>query len=113
MNQPSEQEASAEVVTVESGVVTPRAWHPQIGGYTSRCVVRLARGTMCFDVYNWHDGEFASNTVVDEKHYCDASQWLRFATLILETQAAWGHVDDTSRAATCRVIDRLRALVDE
>lgn len=69
------------------------SWHPQWGGSVGRCVVTFSRetndgsgGVGCFDVYNWHDGEFPSDETVTSYHYCSAEQLIDFGLAVLEKQ---------------------------
>jgi hypothetical protein len=61
-------------------------YHPQWGGYCGRCIVIFTKGqnSPCFDVYNWHDGEFPTDE--DDHytlyHYCDVDQMINFGKTI-------------------------------
>lgn len=70
-------------------------WHPQWGGYASPCVVEFGAVTGsaegdpgCFDVLNWHDGEFPTDTVQSRLHYCDALQVVEFGVTVAEKLTA-------------------------
>lgn len=61
-------------------------WYPQMGGYTSRCVISL-HSNGCFDAYVWHDGEFPfgpddNKGLATEVHHCDAKQFIDFGRLV-------------------------------
>jgi hypothetical protein len=80
--------------------------HPQWGGYVGCCTVGFDVVTNsagghddpadhgCFDVMNWHDGEFCVDPANPDgreptfRHYCSAQQLVRFGVQILEAQAA-------------------------
>jgi hypothetical protein len=78
-------------------------WHPQWGGYGSPCVVEFdgdrgeQRSVMereagppydlpCFDVYEWHDGEFPTEECQGARHYCMAEQVVEFGLNVIELQ---------------------------
>jgi hypothetical protein len=68
-------------------------WHPQWGGYASCCIVTCdAVPGACFDVVNWHDGEFPIGEhnpgPPDRKHYCSPLQLIEFGLDVLEEQLA-------------------------
>lgn len=80
----------------ERGGFTLHAWHPQWGGYASVCEVRFdrvsgdsaGREIGCFDVTNWHDGEFPTKESDEATtyHYCSAEQIVSFGLDIIEAQ---------------------------
>lgn len=92
------------------------AWHPQWGGYAGRCVVEHyvhERPDACFEVHNFHDGEFPLKD--DDMrpplslHYCSALQIVEFGVLIAEklTEAA----RETDPEASIDP-DRVRGLIE-
>jgi len=85
----SEQCEKNEVIAVdeETKRVAFAAWHPQWGGYVGKCIVETARGGgECFEVHNWHDGEFPVDTP-RTLHYCDPDQLVRFGEKVKSMQA--------------------------
>lgn len=72
--------------------------HPQWGGYCFPCVVEFDtdgghRGNdetradlPCFEVHEFHDGEFPTDHVFDTRHYCAAEQLVRFGLDVIELQ---------------------------
>ncbi len=68
--------------------VTYADWHPQWGGYCGKSVVLCSRGDVggCFNVINWHDGEFPRDDEFTETHYCSPLQLVEFGTTVLEKQ---------------------------
>lgn len=130
MDRPSEDQCSEHAVLAKSDLeVTYADWHPQIGGYTSPCVVSfsvvsfsaisgLKQHPGCFEVQNFHDGEFPTRNVADVKHYCDARQLVEFGLTVLEMQcehqrAANGTAVKMSGSWKERVIKRINALPSE
>lgn len=89
-------------------------WHPQWGGYCAPCVVEFHkpsvhddRGLPCFDVYEWHDGEFPTEALHNRRHYCSPEQVIRWGLEIAAAMKQNGHqLDPETR-------DSLRALADE
>lgn len=81
------------------------AWHPQWGGYASHCVVSFSRvpgaddEPGCFDVANFHDGEFPGD-VAKVLHYCSALQVVNFGLTILEQQLQHQKREDGAPLAT-------------
>lgn len=63
-------------------------WHPQWGGYCGKAVVIVSPGRLdcCFDVINWHDGEFPRDETYTEYHYCAPTQLVDFGITVLEKQ---------------------------
>lgn len=76
------------LVRDEGDEITFAAWHPQWGGYVGKCWVATSRaeGLDCFDVENWHDGEFPSETHRTVYHYCATDQLRRFADVVERMQ---------------------------
>jgi hypothetical protein len=68
--------------------------HPQWGGYASQCEVSFLKEADgepgCFDVANWNNGHTLLDIrdEPDRKHYCAATQVIRFAITVLEAQCA-------------------------
>lgn len=94
MERPSDDQCSEHAILSKSDTEVNYAdWHPQIGGYTSPCVVSFStisgmkQHPGCFDVLNFHDGEYPTDHVADVKHYCDARQMIDFALTVLEMQS--------------------------
>ena len=87
------------VIKQEGGETTFAVWHPQWGGYCGKALVTFSASAdgdypdetfPCFEVLNWHDGEFPIHNVdgpPDRKHYCDPQQLIDFALTIMEKQA--------------------------
>src|SRR3990167_6716014 len=79
---PEECETNARIVIDGRSFVAD--WYPQMGGYVGKCLIEKVDG--CFDVYVWHDGEFAfsgeggRNPV--ELHHCSAEQFIAFGELL-------------------------------
>lgn len=120
MDEPSDDQCSEHAVLSKSNTeITYADWHPQIGGYTSPCVVSfsaISRG--CFEVQNFHDGEFPTRNVADIKHYCDARQLVEFGLTVLEMQcehqrSADGAAVKMSGSWKERVTKRINALPSE
>lgn len=71
--------------------------HPQWGGYCFPCAVQFPKpyppykGLSCFDVHEFHDGEFASDELEFTRHYCRALQVVQFGVSVLELQLAAGY----------------------
>ncbi len=63
-------------------------WHPQWGGYCGKCVAIVTPGDVdgCFNVINWHDGEFPTDDEFVEYHYCAPTQLVDFGITVLEKQ---------------------------
>lgn len=63
-------------------------WHPQWGGYYGKSVVIVTPGDVdgCFQVINWHDGEFPRDDSFVEYHYCAATQIVNQGITVLEKQ---------------------------
>jgi hypothetical protein len=98
VSKPTSDQCDATAALAADGASSHRfaMWHPQLGGYVGRCIVEFGDtsgacegGQGCFDVLNWHDGEFPTDDsyAPDEKHYCDAMQLIEFGLSILELQA--------------------------
>lgn len=71
------------------------AWHPQWGGYSGKCLIEFGKisgdsagEAGCFDVFNFHDGEFPREDHLTHIHYCCAEQLIEFGIKILELQMA-------------------------
>ncbi len=85
---PTAEECSANSKIEWDGHQCFAAWYPQMGGYTSPCLIIPWEGG-CFDVFVWHDGEFPFGEEDDVRgpvrqlHHCDAEQFIRFGTLVL------------------------------
>jgi hypothetical protein len=64
------------------GRVFIACYYPQMGGYSSKCLVEPLDG--CFNCYVWHDGEFpfGDDRAPVELHHCDADQFIRFGQFI-------------------------------
>jgi len=67
-------------------------WYPQMGGFTSCCVVVTSGADSCFSAYVWHDGEFpfddgSESGPVRHIHHCMAEQFVNFGELVLKLQA--------------------------
>lgn len=72
---------------IKTGQVAFAAWHPQWGGYVGKCIVETFRGDGgCFEVHNWHDGEFPRSDTVTSYHYCSADQLIKFGNLVKAIQ---------------------------
>lgn len=101
-------------------------FHPQWGGYHGKCTVTFdvpmrkgggfdSHDPACFDVVNWHDGEFPSDTCSTAFHYCDPTQLVRFGIEILEHQHAALEATDGSFHGfdyLDSLIEQLQALKD-
>lgn len=86
----AEQCATNEQIPLEGGRVATAAWYPQMGGYTSHCLI-VPDGD-CLEVFVWHDGDFPFSGS-DEPwpgeaarspsrlHHCDADQFIRFGQI--------------------------------
>lgn len=93
MNEPtSDQCTKHEELPGNPNDYTYADWHPQWGGYASHCIVSFGReagdvdsGPGCFDVVNFHDGEFPGG-VPTVLHYCSAEQVIDFGLTVLEQQ---------------------------
>jgi hypothetical protein len=92
-----ERAGGALPVKASEGLVAFATVHPQWGGYCFPCVVSFQPPTdgddafPCFDVQEWHDGDFATDDVQAERHYCDPTQILGFAVVIMEQMHALGY----------------------
>lgn len=131
MKRPTPEECAAKAtLPAEPGETYAfAAWHPQWGGYVGCSVVTFGTASDggvdaragahaepgCFDVHNWHDGEFPRDDHVTTYHYCAAEQLVEFGLLVLERQCEH-QVDTGGRAVRCdtawidRTIARLQAL---
>lgn len=81
-------------------------WYPQMGGYSSKCVVvleplkkeetNLPGG--CFEAFVWHDGEFPFDESDDippaHIHHCDAEQFIEFGKAIMQLEKRGVVTDD-------------------
>ena len=123
MDRPSDDQCSEHAVLSNSDTeITYADWHPQIGGYGSPCVVQFdkisgCQRPGCFEVHNFHDGEFPTDQIADVKHYCDAGQMIDFALTVLEKQVAHRSVADSPSTVSDswkeRVTKRINALPSE
>lgn len=123
-------ETVAEIEGCNPESVRYAMWHPQWGGYSSRCAVEFPRptsqelidegvhpdppGTVCFDVYEFHDGDFPRDTLQFERHYCCPLQLAAFGVSILELQHAIGHDilgEEHNRREIETLIARLQAIL--
>jgi hypothetical protein len=95
IKQPTAEEIKQCKIKEDEHQVYVPMWHPQWGGYVGKCLVIFSkkaceagkRGYGCFEVLNWHDGQFPTDNQVDTKHYCNAVQLIEFGTQILEAQS--------------------------
>ena len=94
MIEPTPDQCSEQVIVENTAdTVSFAVWHPQWGGHCSHALVVFDKFTNndndpgCFDVANFHDGEFPSGTP-DRKHYCSAEQLVDFGLSVLEKQLA-------------------------
>lgn len=91
-------------------------WHPQWGGYASPCIVTFHEATeqgdtMCFEVHEFHDGEFPTEHETCQRHYCDPWQVIEFGVNVLELQVKHaGCVADREQIDS--IVERLRALTE-
>jgi hypothetical protein len=95
---PNQQDCSKRVVQDDERGFTLLTWHPQWGGYSSVCEVRFDRVSGdagekeigCFDVTNWHDGEFPTEDPNEATtyHYCSAEQIVSFGLDVIEAQVS-------------------------
>lgn len=112
---------TAKHVEIVGDEVRLNLWHPQWGGYRSHAKVTFnakasgADSVSCFDVENFHDGDFPSCSSTTY-HYCDAAQLIEFGLSILEAQKKY---QKTEAGAVARVanddelvgfVERLQAL---
>lgn len=96
MNRPTHDDCTAKTVREDGSDFVLTTWHPQWGGYASPCEVRFGKasgdgageGIGCFDVTNWHDGEFPTDDeeCVTRRHYCSAEQVVDFGLDIIDAQ---------------------------
>jgi len=65
-------------------------WYPQMGGYTSKCVVIVEDPDTCFSAWIWSDGEFPfdGDSGIDpvRLHHCSPDQFVTFGELVRELQ---------------------------
>lgn len=124
MERPSDDQCSDHAVLSKSDLeVTYADWHPQIGGYTSPCVVVFTttgpkQNPGCFEVQNFHDGEFPTHNIANVKHYCDARQLVEFGLTVLEMQCSHQRAADGTDVKVSdswkeRVTKRINALPSE
>lgn len=62
-------------------------YYPQMGGYTSKCLISFAHGgvDMCFDALIWHNGQFpfeACDGNPARIHHCSPDQFIAFGESI-------------------------------
>lgn len=115
--QPTAEQCNKRALVAEDeDEVRFATWHPQWGGYTGKCIVQIGKMTNnigdsdypgCFEVWNWHDGEFPSKDYVDEKHYCSPEQLIRFGVEILEKMMKYQRTKEG-----CRMVPRLDDLIE-
>jgi len=94
--QPTNEEIEArKVFDADRGQLGYATWHPQWGGYVGKCLVYFDKESGsaeheagCYDVVNWHDGEFPTEPdgVTTGYHYCSAEQQVNFGLEVLEKQ---------------------------
>ena len=110
-----------KLVTKDGGWTRAWMWHPQWGGYTSHSRVSFGGTTYpqspdgtgppgCFDVDVYHDGEFPSDEVEFDLHYCDPMQLVRYGLDIYELMVehdANARLDEADLLAVRAQIDRL------
>lgn len=84
--EPSSKECTdGATIDVGDGVRGRACWYPQMGGYSSKCVVVASCRSnddpgQCFEAYVWHDGEFPfTEGNPAQLHHCRASQFRDFA----------------------------------
>lgn len=74
-----------------NGLSAWAGWYPQMGGYTSKCVIvdeSPEQPNSCFGVFVWHDGEFPFTADSENEnppaylHHCMAEQFIRFGELV-------------------------------
>jgi hypothetical protein len=125
MKQPSPEECDSNaditnwVGSDTWGDRTFASWHPQWGGYVGRCIVHTLRVMSdgdtrlagCFDVYNFHDGEFPSDKPTTY-HYCAATQLIDFALTVLEKQLEGVDAHGRQRALSSEWIARVTKRFD-
>ena len=101
-------------ISSKSGEYAYSTWHPQWGGYVGRCIVEF--GTQgshsddfnCFEVYNWHDGEFPTTDPNEfvHFHYCCPEQLIEFAIVVMEKQ-----MEHTKIVVGSRLTSRLNEFI--
>ncbi|MCP4967393.1 MAG: hypothetical protein GY926_19445 [bacterium] len=99
------------------GSVAFQLWHPQWGGYCAPCVVVFSKSPQdgvggCFDVYEFHDGEFPTEHNTFRRHYCDADQIVEFGLRIIEMMASCGirHRCDPWLDRTIKRIEAIKSM---
>jgi len=89
LSEPTSDQCTAHAVLArddKTGGVAFAAWHPQWGGSGGKCIVETgANPGDCFEVHNWHDGEFPADAPMS-LHYCDPDQLIRFGELVKKMQ---------------------------
>ena len=122
----AEQCSQRAIISDTPDSIQVALWHPQLGGYVGMAKVQISKVTSntegepgCFDVENYHDGDFPSETPT-HAHYCDAVQLLRFGLDVLEKQAEHQRQQDGQRlkwpkglAQVQEDLERIRALFAE
>lgn len=97
----AEQCISGEVLEDSDSVLKFACWYPQMGGYSSKCVIIIEKTDCneCFDACVWHDGDFP---FADEDqnprfiHHCNADQFIQFAELV-KSKRVQNEQEGTSR----------------
>lgn len=93
MKRPSNDECDSNKVFSETDEdIVFAAWYPQMGGYSSVCIIRASKyanlNNECFDVLVWHDGEFPFSGECGrsptEIHHCVAEQFIELGSLVKE-----------------------------
>lgn len=104
--QPTAEQCNKRALVAEDeDEVRFATWHPQLGGYGSKCIVQFFKTKSspnnfpgCFEVWNWHDGEFPSENA-DRKHYCSPEQLIGFGVEILEMMMKYQRTSDDGPVA--------------
>ena len=98
-------------------------FHPQWGGYSGKCRVDFSHpqdptgsgcsGLTCFEVKNWHDGEFPAweddPHTFTQYHYCNPLQVVEFGLLVAEKQVG---ADVTLDGGDRKRLRELRGRID-
>ena len=81
MNEPTSAQCNA-CERVDDGWA---CWYPQMGGGCGKAILVPHSDSGCFEVYVWHDGEFAfggedqpDGRKAVRLHHCDAEQFIEF-----------------------------------
>lgn len=89
---PTGDQCQKKEIVYHDGQPWLACWYPQMGGYTSCCLVSLdpKQGTdACFGAYVWHDGEFPFDAVDGDPaviHHCSAVQFIEFGLAVIKAQ---------------------------